>query len=154
MTEAQFGVSSRLLRLHDIFGAKRQKAPPPPEFAKVVPVQTADVPKVKAWNPDGTGLRCSAFRVHSGLFRYIFQSRLFKYECASGTGKGLLEAKLKPYSILCCCGSITLLFNFLMIRHDQVCILPTLQYDTLPYFISYHRIFNHIIDINMSHDVT
>eukprot|EP00434_Breviolum_minutum_P033707 symbB.v1.2.029826.t1/scaffold3267.1/size78208/4 len=34
-------------RLHDIFGAKRRKAPPPPEFAKVVPVQTADVPKVK-----------------------------------------------------------------------------------------------------------
>ena len=43
------GVSFCLLRLHDIFGAKRRKAPPPPEFAKVVPVQTADVPKVKAW---------------------------------------------------------------------------------------------------------
>ena len=52
------GVSFCLLRLHDIFGAKRRKAPPPPEFAKVVPVQTADVPKVKAWvEPDGTGLR-------------------------------------------------------------------------------------------------
>lgn len=125
------GVLFCLLRLHDIFGAKRRKAPPPPEFAKVVPVQTADVPKVKAW----------IFRWNWTLDGLSFQSPIvvdYEYDMnmLKVQVKGLLEAKLKPYSILCCCSSIMLLFNFLIIRHDHVCILPTLQYCTSPYFIS------------------
>lgn len=38
-------------RLHDIFGAKRRRVPPPPEFAKVVSIPAVEVPKVKETVP-------------------------------------------------------------------------------------------------------
>lgn len=50
------------LRLHDIFGAKRRRAPPPPEFAKVVSIPAVEVPKVKAREDGLNSLRLFQLR--------------------------------------------------------------------------------------------
>jgi hypothetical protein len=50
------------LRLHDIFGAKRRRASPPPEFAKVVSIPAVEVPKVKAREDGLNSLRLFQLR--------------------------------------------------------------------------------------------